>query len=387
MDKVLTPLRYIPYRRADIVAMLLTEGSLPAEQQNSFKDFADDLARDLHGNYHEVLERLKRAFDHLNPQLEVRSSHLLSDEVGHLKALLAEVFEQANYEQLSERDLQTALQEASLFKVRLKVDFSRFQEAIIFSRGQSQRKEEVSMFWGLYRKQVTFTHFKRVVLYLRLPGEDGQAERLYLKMFEDVPKADIEMLFPDTEVQMRLRDKLLIGIPALASGVVVLTTKLGASLLLLGSLFGFWLGVHAEPVTLNKAAVVALLAGFGALGGFVWKQVKNFRSRKLKFVQALTRNLYFKNLANNSSVLFQLIDDAEEEESKEVLLAYYFLLVADQPMTAVTLDKRIETWFDEHWEYQLDFEISDALHKLEDMKLATLHGNQWSAVALNQVQH
>ena len=61
-----------------------------------------------------------------------------------------------------------------------------------------------------------------------------------------------------------VKDKLLIGIPALVSGGVVLTTKMGATLVLLGSLLGFWLGVSSEPVTLDRTAVLALMAGLAS---------------------------------------------------------------------------------------------------------------------------
>ena len=89
-----------------------------------------------------------------------------------------------------------------------------------------------------------------------------------LKLFQNVPKADLEMLFPNTRVRMRTIDKLLIGVPALISGGIVLTTKLGASLVLLGSLLGFWLGLGGHPVEMNKTSIMVLLAG---LGGYLWK--------------------------------------------------------------------------------------------------------------------
>lgn len=382
MEKIVTPLRYIPYRRADIVEMCLAEGHLDDAQHPLFRQFANSLAAMVHTEHHTLLEDLKRAYDYLNPQNELRESHLLTMPDHDFKTTLLQVLEKANFEQLTEQDLQAALKEASLFKVRLHVDFSQFKEALVFARGQTQRTEEVSWLWGRFRKNITFTHFKRVALYLRLPAQDNQPEHICLKLFQDVPKSDIEMLFPETEVKMRTIDKLFIGIPAVVSGGIVLSTKMGTTLLLLGSLFGFWLGLHADPVTLNKASVLALLAGTGALGGYVWKQVKNFRTRKLKFVQALTRNLYFKNLANNTSVLYQLIDDAEEEESKEILLAYYFLLISEEALTAQQLDTLIENWFAKHWHYELDFEISDALNKLERFNLASAQGGKWQAVSL-----
>ena len=388
MRTVATPLRYIPFRRKDIVAMCLAEEGLTAEQADQFQRLAEQLQVTLHQHFHSRQEALKEAYLAVNPQARLLDSGLLSETSEDLKTLLGELLEQANYEPVTEADLAAALEEASLFKVRLQVDFSRFEEVLLYSRGQSQRTETLKLLWGLYRKEVTFTHYDNVALYLKVPpeeGEEGAGERVYLKLFENVPKADIEMLFPETQVRMRNIDKLLIGVPALVGGGVMLTTKLGATLLLLGSLLGFWLGMHAEPVTLDKAALLALLAGLGTLAGFIWKQVKNFRTRKLQFVQTLTRNLYFKNVANNASVIYQLVDEAEEEESKETLLAYYFLLVAGEPLSAGELDERIEQWFAERWQYRLDFEISDALAKLERLELARReNGNGWRACPLEQ---
>ncbi len=179
-------------------------------------------------------------------------------------------------------------------------------------------------------------------------------------------------------------DKLLIDIPALVSGGIVLTTKLGASLVVLGSLFGYWLGVSSQPVELNQAALVALLAGAAALGGYLWKQFSNFKNRKLRFMQALTQNLYFKNLDNNAGVFHRLANDAEEEESKEAILAYYFLLVNDVPLTRAELDQGIESWFDAEWDCQIDFEIDDALDKLLNLGLVEKSGDELCAVSIEQ---
>ena len=190
-----------------------------------------------------------------------------------------------------------------------------------------------------------------------------------LKLFRNVPRADLEMLFPNTQVRMRLLDKIMIGVPALVSGSLVVTTKLGASLVLLGSLFGYWLGISREPAELDEAGIMVLLAGIAALGGYLWKQFNNFKNRKLRFMQALTQNLYFKNLDNNAGVFHRLVNDAEEEESKEAILAYYFLLTAGKPMGKLELDQRIEDWFESKWDCSIDFEIDDALHKLLSLGL------------------
>ena len=114
---------------------------------------------------------------------------------------------------------------------------------------------------------------------------------------------------------------------------------------------------------------MVLLAGLVALGGYLWKQFNNFKNRKLRFMQALTRNLYFKNLDNNAGVFYRLANDAEEEECKEALLAYYFLLTSKKPLTKQDLDHRIEDWLSATWQCDVDFEIGDAMNKLIELQL------------------
>jgi uncharacterized protein DUF3754 len=183
---------------------------------------------------------------------------------------------------------------------------------------------------------------------------------------------------------MRMIDKLMIGIPAVVSGGIVLTTKLGASLILMGSLFGFWLGLSSQPVELNKATIMALFAGVGALGGYLWKQFSKFKNRKLRFLQTLTQNLYFKNLDNNAGVFHRLANDAEEEECKEAILAYYFLQISEHPLSKTELDSKIENWLATQWRCEIDFEIDDALDKLLTLGLVRDSNGELSAIPINE---
>ena len=76
-------------------------------------------------------------------------------------------------------------------------------------------------------------------------------------------------------------------------------------------------------------------------------------------------------------MIYRVLDEAEESESKESLLAYYFLLLQENPVTAETLDQQIEDWLAGHWQCRLDFEIADALQKLQRLGLARTHDNRW----------
>jgi len=372
--------RFIPYRKRDIIEMLLQEQTLPEPDTGPFRQFCELLQSIFHFDYHQRLENLKDAYAPLNPDRDTVapigiSQSSASDFARQMESLL----ERANYEKLTDADLQQALQENSLFKLQLHVDFDDFEEALLFTRGEHSKQETLSSAFGLFKRTVSFSNFDRVVIYIKLKADTALQQRpdrrgiTMLKLFQNVPRADIEMLFPNTRLGMRLIDKLIIGVPALAGGIIALSTKVGASLILLSGLLGYWLGLSAEPVELSRATALALVAGLAALGSFIWKQFSNFKNRKLQFLQSLTENLYFKNLDNNAGVFYRLVDDAEEEECKEAILAYFFLLSSPEPCTRDALDQRIEAWFLNKWDCRLDFEIGDALDKL--VKLGLVSGD------------
>jgi hypothetical protein len=383
---------FIPFRKNDVVQMCVHDGPV-AEQEQQFRDFHRLLERVFHLEFHGNIEALKHAYAPMDPDCDTRL--LDTDnavEQGEFVDLLKNLLDKANYQAVTQKDLKHAMAESSLFKIRLSVDMSDFSEVLLFCRGESVRTETVYRFAGRFPKQIEFLNYERVVVYIRfsenyVSDENSPAncrpDTSMLKLFRNVPRADMEMLFPNTQVGMRLLDKLLIGIPAVVSGGIIATTKLAGSLILVGSRVGFWLGVHSQPVELNKPALLVLLAGMGALGAYIWKQFNVFKNRKLQFMQSLTQNLYFKNLDNNAGVFYRLANDAEEEECKEALLAYYFLLVSAQPMEKGVLDKTIEGWFESKWQCKLDFDIGDALDKLLTLGLISESQGIFSAIPLS----
>lgn len=211
-------------------------------------------------------------------------------------------------------------------------------------------------------------------------------KKTLIKLFQNVPKADLEMLFPNSEVRMKTIDKLIIGIPAAVSGAVVVVSKLGASLALVGSLVAFWLGLRETSVDINQKHLVALGLGLVALGGFLFKQISKFKNRKIRFMKALAENLYFKNLDNNAGVFHHLIDAAEEEEFKEALLAYLFLAQNKNGLTRGQLDDTVESWLKKEWNCAIDFEVDDALAKLERWQLVRRQDDRLYALTLAEAK-
>ena len=96
-----------------------------------------------------------------------------------------------------------------------------------------------------------------------------------------------------------------------------------------------------------------------------------------------TQNLYFKNLDNNAGVFHRLVNDAEEEECKEATLAYYFLLTNPQGLTRPELDLKIENWLTTQWNCHINFEIKDALDKLQQLGLIDDNNDKLRAISID----
>jgi uncharacterized integral membrane protein len=383
--------RFIPYRKSDIIDMCMTDSRLEDSDKKSFSEFCRILESLFHFEFHRQLEELKDCYAPFNPASDTRNIHNYSEEEKknlqtRLVQLMTDIVKAGNFEKITEKDLEEALQEESIFKIRLKVDFDDFEEIIFYRRGMTIKKETLVKFYGLKKEPIEFTNYERVVIYIKFKEEDyfksEKRKNLYftpgstvIKLFHNVPKADLEMVFPNSEVRMKAIDKIIIGIPALASGIALIVSKLGASFLLILSIILFWIGVKDEEVQIKQQHLIAFAVGFGTLGGFIFKQINKFKNRKIKFMKALADNLYFKNLDNNLGVFHHLIDSAEEEEFKEAVLAYYFLLTEKRELTKKQLDDTVEQWFEDRYNTKIDFEIEDALYKLERLELVRWEGN------------
>lgn len=392
--------RFIPYRRSDIIRLLLESEALKPADQARFKQVCELLLHIYHYTFHASLETLKDCYAPLNPDadtltvFEHDSATLLAKE-QQLFDTLKSLLNKANFEQITDADLARAMNESSLFNIKLNVDFDDFEQILFFRRGESTRKETLISMLGLRKETIEFINYDRVVVIVKFkPTSYFDAQKrdslyfkpgsIIVKYFRNIPRSDLEMLFPNTEVRMKPMDKVMIGVPAAVGGVIMLVTKLGTTLLLSGALIAFWLGLREDAVELNQTNLLALAAGFGTLGAFLWKQFSNFKNRKIRFMKTLADNLYFKNLDNNMGVFHRLIDAAEEEEMKEAILAYYFLTIADSPLTAIELDQRVEAWFEQALGQAIDFEVNDALQKLSQLGLVRVESESYNAVSFDE---
>jgi hypothetical protein len=199
-----------------------------------------------------------------------------------------------------------------------------------------------------------------------------------IKYFRNIADWDLHALYPDVRVVMSMFDKVFLSVPALAGAVPILL-NLASTVTVLFVVIGFYLGVSAAVEDDQMKTAFAAMSGLVALIGFVLRQWLRYQRQALKYQKELTDNIYFRNVNNNAGIFDYIIGAAEEQECKEAFLAYYFLRTAKSPPTQAELDARIEAWLTETFSVDVDFEVDDALAKLDRLGLLQRDGDRLSA--------
>ncbi|TAF54409.1 MAG: DUF3754 domain-containing protein, partial [Oscillatoriales cyanobacterium] len=313
---------FIPYRRSDLVELCLAEGKLNAQQSQKFREFSEILAAYYHFEFHRDLESIKESFAPFNPDSATKSIRDLTpeeyrDRKQRLVQSFENVLERANYKPISQESLQRAFNEEALIELKTDVEFDDFLLMKYKDAAYFEAK-------GMKLEKLKFT-----------PG------KFYVALYKNVPKSDLEFLFPNVKVSMTLKDQVMFIVPAVGAAIPILLKVLPQLLLIIGVLLLWLPNVDPPDSGLLKATeedaenltrlLLTIVSTLVVLGGFAFKQYSKYQNKQLKFQKSVSDTLFFRNIASNASVFSSLIDAAEEEECKEILLVYYHLLVKERP--------------------------------------------------------
>ncbi len=291
------------------------------------------------------------------------------------------VLEEANFERVTETELDAAFHERSLFPLAVHVDLDEYDVLELYKRGETQRIEKVRGPSTLWRWKTRELHlYERLVVVLRLRPEALVANKgmrtegmepgkIYLKSFKNIPTADLEMVLPNTQLTLRPIDRLLIYGPLIAGVGWTLYQSLGLLMALLN-------GNLKEA--LFDGSIQALGGVLLVLFGYLWKTHGKIKTQRLQYMKTLSSGLYFRNLANNASVLDQMLTFALNEEEKEALIAFH--LLQQGPQRTKALDATAETWLHSVSGRVTDFDVKDGLKQLQTLGLADKHRGKWTAV-------
>lgn len=378
--------KFIPLSKRDLLDTLTDQGAFgDAGQREEFRRLGQTLAAIYHYEYLAQLEELRNDYYYFSPEVArrtARDAKSIEADYADLVRSFDKVLKDANFTELPHADIDAAHRERRALRVEVQAPLDEFREVRFYRRGRHHETIEVAEWFGLRKRKIDLEVYDDVVLFVALkpdPADPDRATRrqfrrrrrrnivpgsVLLKYFHNIPAGDLNALFPNVRVVMSKRDKLLLGVPALASGVPILL-KLYATIAVLFVVAGFYLGLGQSVRDKDLETAVAALGGLLALAAFAMTQWMRYQRQSLKYQVELTSNVYYRNINNNAGIFDYIVGAAEDQETKEVFLAYYFIHTAAEPPTADELDGRIETWLKAACDVEVDFAVEGALQKLE----------------------
>lgn len=392
--------QFIPVRKSELLDALAA--ALPdANERGNFRQACRLLASIFHYEYFERLEQLRDAYYYFNPELPNQSrfdAAALARAYDELVEAFVAVLKGANFVEVSQAEIERAHRESALLRVELRAPVDDFHAVRFFRRGRHRETFDIPEWFGWRSRPVELEVYDDVVLFVAMkPPEPAASKRdakrikrrnirpgaVLIKYFRNIASADLNALYPNVKVVMSLFDKLMLGVPALVGGVPILI-NLASTVVVLFVVLGFYLGVSGAVEDNQMKKAFAALSGLVALGGFLMRQWVKYQRQSLKYQKQVADTVYFRNVNNNAGIFDYMIGAAEEQECKEAFLAYHFLHVADTAPTEDELDRRIEAWLKREFAVDIDFEVDDALAKLERLGLLRNDGGRLSVLPLDE---
>ena len=334
---------FIPASTSSLIHKLQESGL--SEQQLTV---IHQLKQILSFQFYQKLVQLKKLYQPFNPDRELIPEDASTDAETCINAL-KQVLIAANYTELNREQIEYALQKTSPYGLEIHIDFDHFENVLLFYRGKSQSSIEVRDWKKLYlkKKTVTLINYQRLFLLLRYKNQQHKPG-IHLKLFRDILRPDLEMLFPESKIRMKLFDKIKLGVT-------------GGG----GTVGGLFATIGKITAAINPWTIVIAAVGFAML---IWRQVSKVFIQRTRYMATLAQNLYFHNLDNNAGAISYLIDLARQEEIKESILAYALINLKSVD-NSEQLDSACEHWFNEQYDRMIDFDVKDALEKLQRLGL------------------
>jgi hypothetical protein len=374
--------KFVPLHTTDLIEFLAQHPALKPEEQVRFRQLAALIQSLLHNLYRQRHEQLTYVYSSLDPDRDTLLMQVPT--VEHRDRLADETFkrlqdalQRANYQRLSATDIQQALQAASQWGVRMRVDFSTLQRLEVYSRGAVIGKRGRRSWRNWFREEmVDVPLFQRLVVAFRTCSDHDSPERfdsqkIYLRMFKNVPQQDVDMMLPASGIQMTWMDHSQIVLPSVYAMAMTLWRVLRNVVLL--ALFGIF-------KTVALIVVVLFALGFGIKSMFTY--TANTRRR---YLLNMAQSLYYQNLDNNAGVILRLLEDGEQQEACEAVLAYFvtaILFRGRRDISLAEIDAACEGLIQEATGVEIDFDIEAAARDLVHLGVVRMEKQHWTAMPL-----
>lgn len=375
--------KFIPVTPLALMDRLSDPSAWPSGEAAKVRRFFMYLANWRQQGYGAQLLELARTYEPFSPDSDLLITRTYSGaEKKVLERQLVNgvcgLMQQANYTRIDPSQIDIILTKESHYGLDLHVDLKAFDELEIYYRGATttRRSRRSARKLYLHKEEFDLPVFQRLAILFKLKPFDTrvsevmQAERvdrataerrvrnrrgpiasqinpdfIYIKLFKNIPRSDLEMVFPNTRIRFRLLDKIKLGVTAsggLGMGVAGTVSKLA--------------------VASNPIALAGALAG---LGGIAIRQVVNFANQRNKYMVTMAQNLYSHALADNRGVMTLLAERAAEEDTKEEILLYSLLAKERVHVSELSdADEAIERYLTSTFGLDVNFDVEDALGRL-----------------------
>lgn len=374
---------YIPLHTRDLVDYLLQHPSLDEGDGQAFEQISSLILALMHHLYRQRHEELTYIYASLDPDRDrVLRSVPTAERRDELSRRLFEhtrgLLKAANYHKLSPSDIQEAIRVASHWGVRMRVRFRNLTKLEVYGRGYVLKKREVRHWRNFFRlSTIDVPLYQRLVIVFRtsekLTSDQFDHRRVYLRMFKNIPRQDIDMMLPATGIQMSWLDHSRIVVPSLYAFAMTLWRSLRNVLLI--AFFGVF-------KTLAFFVLVMLAIGFGIKSMFSYRS--NTRRR---YMLNMAQNLYYQNLDNNAGVIHRLLDEGEHQEACEGILAYFAVAVLLKDRDGVSLeeiDQVCEDILRTTTNLEVDFDVESTCRTLVQLGVLSLEEQGWTALPIQQ---
>ncbi|CAK8532942.1 unnamed protein product [Lathyrus sativus] len=191
--------------------------------------------------------------------------------------------------------------------------------------------------------------FDRIIVVYRRASSRSKPDRgIFVKHFRNIPMADMEIVLPEKKN------------PGLTPKDWV--TFLGSAIV------GLVAVVSSLQAATNDLMVIG--AVLSTVVGYCVKTYFTFQQNLAVYQDMITQSMYEKQLDSGRGTLLHLCDDVIQQEVKEVVISF-FILMEQGKATRQELDQGCEELIKEEFNETCNFDVDDAVHKLEKLGIVT----------------
>ncbi|EFJ22616.1 hypothetical protein SELMODRAFT_416265 [Selaginella moellendorffii] len=187
--------------------------------------------------------------------------------------------------------------------------------------------------------------FSQVVVVYRLRKQE-YTYGIHVRHFKDIPMADLEIVVPEkTTPHLGKIEWFKLAISAVAASV------------------GLWEAFGRSSVKLGLSILAVILS-------YSFKVYYTFQTNVLEYGKLISKEIYEKQRDTGPATLLCLCDSVLQQEVNEAVVAFFGLLKHNAASKPEELKRQCEAVLISEVNLPCDFEIEDAVRKLEELQIA-----------------